>query len=176
MLVKLEELLSRSKQDLSKALELLERGDVRDAAEKAWSSIENMRKALLVAVKIPYDLAKNISTGVPLFIRILRALNRKDLLEKYFFFNSHIHIYGFYEMITPEEELETVIKDEVPRWISQMEDAIRSIKDIDLSNIVDILLKAQKLKSEILRKSKEYADLQAQLNMMIRTIISQRDH
>ena len=67
---------------LSKALELLERGDVRDAAEKAWSSIENMRKALLVAVKIPCDLAKNISTGVPLFIRILRALNRKDLLEK----------------------------------------------------------------------------------------------
>ena len=103
----LDELLSRSRQDYARALELLDRGDIRDAAEKAWCAVETLRKALLVAVKIPYDLARNISPGLPVFIRLLRALKQAELLEKYFFFNSHIHIFGFYEAVTPEEELES---------------------------------------------------------------------
>lgn len=172
--MELEELISKSKQNLIKALELLERGDIRDAAEKAWNSIETMRKALLVAVKIPYDVAKNVSIGLPIFTKILRALNRKDLLEKYFFFNSHIHIYGFYEMITPDDELEKVIREDVPIWISQIEEVIRDIKNVDLSSIVDIVLKAQKLKSEILQKSKEYAELQTQINTIIKTSMAQK--
>jgi len=173
-LMNLEELLNTCEQNFIKAMDLLDKGDVRDAAEKAWGSIEAMRKALLVAVKIPYEIAKNVSTGLPLFTKILRALGRKDLLEKYFFFNSHVHIYGFYEMVTPEDELKKVIEDEVREWITQMRNIIESIKEIDLSSVVDIVLKTKKIKSEIIQKSREYEDLQTQLNSKIQALIKKK--
>jgi len=39
-------------------------------------------KKPLVAAKIPYDIAENISSDLPLSIRILRALGKCELLEK----------------------------------------------------------------------------------------------
>ena len=124
-------LINQAHNDLNLSFQLLERGDIRDAAEKAWRAIENTRKALLVAVKIPYEIAKTITSGVPLFSKILKAIGKKSLLRMYFYFDSRLHTLGFYEMITPEEELEDIIRNEVPEWIEEMEKIINSIKHID---------------------------------------------
>ena len=44
-----------------KAIEMLKKGDIRDSVEKAWLAIENMRKAIMVAAKVPYDIVRKIS-------------------------------------------------------------------------------------------------------------------
>jgi len=77
------DLIRLSWENYEKALELLSRGDYYDVAEKAWNSIENMRKALLVALKIPLEKAKTVSQGLVLFSDILRRLGKKELLKMY---------------------------------------------------------------------------------------------
>jgi len=166
------DLINRAQNGFGLSLNLLEKGDVRDAAEKAWRSIEDIRKALLVAVKIPYEIAKTITNGVPLFSKIMRALGRKNLLRMYFYFNSRLHTLGFYEMITPDDELEEIIRNEVPLWIKEMINVINSIKHVDLSRIVKIIERMNKIKAEILRKSSEYLSLSNQLSKEIATAIT----
>ena len=133
------DLIDRAKNDFKLSLSLLEKGDVRDAAEKAWMTIENIRKALLVAVKIPYEIAKTVVNGVPLFSKILKILGKKNLLRMYFYFNSRLHTLGFYEMVTPDDELEEIFRNEVPQWIEEMINVINSVKHVDLSHLVEII-------------------------------------
>jgi len=64
-------LIAKERNNLSLLLELLEKGDIRDATKKACRSVENIRKTLLVAVKTPYDTAKTITNGTLLFSKIL---------------------------------------------------------------------------------------------------------
>jgi len=160
-------LINQAHNDLNLSFQLLERGDIRDAAEKAWRAIENTRKALLVAVKIPYEIAKTITSGVPLFSKILKAIGKKSLLRMYFYFDSRLHTLGFYEMITPEEELEDIIRNEVPEWIEEMEKIINSIKHIDLSHLTGLIEKMNKIKLEILRKSNEYMKISVEISKQI---------
>lgn len=165
-------LIFQAKKDLSLALQLLEREDFRDAAEKAWRAIENLRKALLVTVKIPYRIAKTIVSGVPLFSKIMRALKKKDLLRMYFYFESRLHTLGFYEMITPEDELEVIIRDEVPQWIENMLEVIESVVDIDLSHIAGLIERVNKIKAEITRKSEEYLRISNKISEEISSVIA----
>jgi len=168
------ELIDKARDDLRLALDMLEKGDIRDAAEKAWRSIENIRKALLVAVKIPYDIAKTVGSGVPLFSKILKALGRRNLLRMYFYFESRLHSLGFCEMITPDDELEEIIRDEVPAWIEEMTKIIGSLVHVDLSHVAEIIRKMNRIKAEILRKSSEYIALSNKLNEKIAAMISSK--
>ncbi|MEX0568036.1 MAG: PaREP1 family protein [Candidatus Njordarchaeota archaeon] len=165
------DLIIQAKNDLDLSFQLLEKGDIRDAAEKAWRSIENIRKALLVTIKIPYNIAKTITTGVPLFSKILRALGKRDMLRMYFYFDSRLHTLGFYEMVIPEEELEDIIRNEVPQWIEKMIEVIDSTKRIDLSRLVGLIEKMNRIRMEILRKSNEYLKISNQISKEIAATI-----
>ena len=104
------ELITKALSFYELALEYLENKDYMDACEKAWACIETLRKALLVKTEVSYEKAKTIVYGVPLFTRLLKKLGRKDLLEKYTFFNYKLHVMGFYEGITEAWEIEEIIE------------------------------------------------------------------
>ena len=162
-----EELISHADRDYNEALKLLESRDVYDAAEKAWSAIENLRKACLVAVKIPYKIAKTTSKGLPLFIKILKALGRKDLLTSYMYFGQQLHSLGFYERVIPESDLEDTIRDDVPKWVQQIKLLIKTLKRIDLSDVINLLEEIDKVKQRILQASSEYLVLQQKLSQIV---------
>jgi len=167
-----KELISKGKSDYESALRLLDAGDVYDAAEKAWSAIENFRKACLVAAKIPYDIAKTVGNGVPLFSKILEKLGKKDLLCMYFYFNSRLHSLGFYERVIPEEDIAKMIQEEVPKWLENIEQVVNTLKSIDLSETVEVLRKINQARQEALRASAKYAELRRKLDTIISNKIS----
>ncbi len=162
-----EELIHKGWSDYTKALELIETGDFYDAAEKSWSAIENFRKACLVAMKIPYNIAKSVKDGVPLFSRILESLGYNSLVRMYFYFDSRLHILGFYERVTPEETIKKIIYDEVRSWLKDMENAIEILKKIDLSGIVVLLKKLNKARQEALKASMNHAEIKSQIAEII---------
>ena len=163
----IKELISNADKDYNDALRLLETGDTYDAAEKAWSAIEGLRKACLIAAKIPYEIAKTKSRGLPLFIKILKALGRKDLLKSYMYFSQQLHSMGFYERVTPESDLRDTIQDDVPEWMQKIKELINILRKVDLSDIIDILNEIDKIKQRILRESSKYLELQQKLSQMI---------
>jgi len=167
------ELIEQAVESYNKALEFLGKGDVFDAAEKAWRAVENIRKALLVAVGIPYDKAKTINYGYPLFSRILRALGQKDLLEKYEWFESILHAKGFYGQIIPFDELKETIL-EVREWLEKMRRIIGNISKADLSDALKIMEKIMDLRRELLRANMEYTRLNDELRSLIDKKIKQR--
>lgn len=157
-----EELVKSAERAYSEALRLLERGDVYDAAEKAWKAVEDMRKAFLVAVGVPYDKAKTISIGYTIFSKLLRLIGAKGLLKDYAFFESTLHSHGFYERETPPDEVEEVVKSDVRRWLDEMKRLIRRVSGVRVTEAVEVLSKALKLREEILRASDEYIRLREQ--------------
>lgn len=158
--ISVKQLISSADRDYSDAIRLLEEGDTYDAAEKAWSAIENLRKACLVAAKIPYETAKTTSKGLVLFIKILKALGRKDLIKTYMYFSYQLHSLGFYERIIPESDLEDTIRGEVPEWIQKIKNIIKTLQYVGLSAITSILKEIDKAKQKILQASSEYITLQ----------------
>lgn len=92
----------------------------------------------------------------------------------YFYFESRLHSLGFCEMITPDDELEEIIRDEVPAWIEEMTKIIGSLVHVDLSHVAEIIRKMNRIKAEILRKSSEYIALSNKLNEKIAAIISSK--
>jgi len=167
-----EELVSSADRSYEEALRLLERGDVYDAAEKAWSAIENLGKACLVATKIPYEVAKTASKGILLFSKILRALGRKDILRSYMYFSQQLHSLGFYERIIPESDLDETIREEVPIWMREVKRIIETLKHVDLSKIVILIEEIDKTKQKILHATSEYLALQQKLSQIIDQQIS----
>ena len=57
--MKCEDLRSKAWAVYEKAVEMLNRGDIKDFAEKAWLAIENMRKAIMIIAKVSYEITKN---------------------------------------------------------------------------------------------------------------------
>jgi len=161
------ELVLRAKAFYEDALRLLDTGDVYDAAEKAWCAIENMRKACLVAVKVPYNMAKAIREGVPLFSKILEKIGKKDLLRMYFYFNSRLHTLGFYEQVVPEDDLDKIIREEVPEWMQKIEELISVLISVDLSEVVEVVRKINQVKQDIIRVSAKYTELVNKLDKII---------
>ncbi len=109
------------------AKKLLDQQDIRDAAEKAWFAVENMRKAIMVAAKIPYEETRKISIVLPIFNGILIALGEKKLLDKYYTFQSTLHGLSFYEGLLNEEATITYILD-VEKWLVEAERVIKKSK------------------------------------------------
>ena len=169
----LDDLISDADKYYRESLKLLDSGDIYDAAEKAWSAIESLRKACLVATKIPYEIAKTVSKGLPLFIRILRALGRKDLVDKYMSLEQQLHSLGFYERIIPEGDLKEIIEKDVGVWISEMKGIIDMLRDIDLSQIIDVVEELERVKNDLLRTEAKYRTLQHRLVEIISQKVSQ---
>ena len=166
-----EELVSKAREVYQKALELLERGDYFDSAEKGWCAVELMRKALLVAVGIPLDKAKSLDFSMPIFARILKGLGRRDLLKEYYRFDSCLHIRGFYEMISTEDEISITLQ-ELGSWLDDMEELVRSLSGVDLSSIVEVMDKCLELKRKILKTSIEYHNMLGKIRHAIQQALS----
>jgi len=96
--------------------------------KKAWSAIRDLRKACLITTKIPYEIAKTKSKRLPLFIKILKAVGRKDLLKSYMYFSQQLHSMGFYERVIPESDLRDTIQDNVPEWMQKIKELINIFK------------------------------------------------
>ena len=158
-----EELIRRGWDDYSKALELLDAGDFYDAAEKAWSAIENFRKACLVAMKIPYVIAKSVRDGVPLFSKVLEGIGYDSLVKMYFYFDSRLHTLGFYERVTPEEDIKRIVRSEVKKWLKDAEELIGILRKVDLSGVVALLRELNRARQEALRASIKYAEVKSQI-------------
>ncbi|MHA1616136.1 MAG: PaREP1 family protein [Candidatus Njordarchaeales archaeon] len=158
-----DEFIRRGWDDYSKALELLETGDFYDAAEKAWSAIENFRKAALIAMKIPHDVARSVREGVPIFSRVLEILGYDTLTKMYFYFNSRLHTLGFYEKVIPEDDIARIIRKEVREWLKKMEKLLDLLKRIDLSSIIELLKELDKARQEALKASMKYAEIKSRI-------------
>ena len=168
------ELLEKSHGLYEKALELLSRGDHYDAAEKAWSSVECLRKAFLVALKIPYERAKTISQGLVLFSDILRKLNRRDILKLYDQLMLRLHILGFYEQLIPADEIEEIIRDLVPKFLSEVRNLIGMVRGVDMSEVVEFLDRMSRIKQEIVSKSLELHKIRSEYVNYIEQMLAQR--
>jgi len=170
------ELMEKSYEIYEKALELLSRGDYYDAAEKAWSSIEYMRKAFLVALNVPYREAKTINKGLILFSDILRKLNRRDLLRIYDQLMLRLHILGFYEQIIPADEIDEMIHSVVLKFLAEMKKLIESIKGIDMRKAIEFLDKMNKVRQEILSRSAELYEIRREyINYIERALVHKTD-
>ncbi len=167
-----EEMINAGFRNYEKAIELLDRGDYYDAAEKAWSGVEYLRKAFLVALGVPYEKARTINYGLPLFGRLLRALGLKKLLRRYEWFDYKLHIMGFYERLTPEDEIEIIIRRYVRQWLEEMRKIVLKLKGMSIDEILDIYNRIVKLKQEVLKKSEELAVINNEFIKKVREFAS----
>jgi len=164
------ELIKRADSYYLKALELLETKDFYDAAEKAWLAIETLRKAFLVALGVPYDKAKSINYALPLLSKLMRGLGLKTVLRDYEWFHHKLHAMGFYENITPIDEIITIIKEDVKKWIENMKNVIRKINKLDISEVVREYEKAIQVKRELLSKNLELLEIYKNIDTILNKI------
>ena len=154
----MDDLMEKTWKLYADALKLLNQGDYIDAAEKAWGAVEMIRKAFLISLGVPREKAGDISFGLPLFIKILKVLGRRDLINKYYMFDSSLHIKGFYEMLTPKDEIEIVI-GEVKKWLDEIQEIMRSLKGMKLKEAIRLMDDALKVKRKILQESIKYESI-----------------
>ena len=152
--MKHENLRIKAWKTYEKAIEMLNRGDIRDAAEKAWLAVENMRKAIMVAAKIPYETTKKISIALNIFNGILKALNAETILEKYYYLQATLHGLSFYEGILNEDiTIDAILKAE--EWLKETEKLINKAWNMDTKLLMNIKNERRKIQAEELLKSKE---------------------
>lgn len=168
----IEELIQKANEYYIAALKLLDSGDIYDAAEKAWYCIETLRKTLLVALGVPYEKAKTVSYGLPLFNKIMKALGLRELLRDYEWFHYKLHSMGFYENITPPEDINEIIRNDVPRWMNEILKVIKKIKGLEISSVLSEYEKMQKLKREILVKNLELAKISEKISTMLSKLLA----
>ena len=163
--------MSKAKETYHEALKLLARGDFLDAAEKSWWAVELMRKALLVSVGIPPEKAETLEFSLPIFERLLKAIERRDLLREYYRFNSCLHVMGFYRMLTSEEEIAKTL-EEVDVWIKNIENLAKKLSDVNLSKVVKIMDEALRIKRKILKANVKYHEALSKISELIRQTTS----
>jgi len=168
---KFEDFLSKAKETYHEALKLLARGDFLDAAEKSWWAVELMRKALLVSVRIPPEKAESLEFSLPIFERLLKAIERRDLLREYYRFNSCLHVMGFYRMLTSEEEIAKTL-EEVDTWIRNIENIAKKLSGVNLSKVVELMDEALRIKREILKANVKYHEALSKISELIRQTTS----
>ncbi len=151
------------------AKNLLKEGDIRDAAAKAWLVVETMRKAIMVAAKIPYEETKKINIAIPVFSSILIGLREKDLLDKYYTLQSTLHGMSFYEGLL-NEEATVIYIIEAEKWLERAEKIIGKAGRIDATGLLKLAKDRARIKSEILSKSQELQALRLQEKAIIETI------
>ncbi len=170
-----EKYVSLALQIYDDAIRLLERGDVFDAAEKAWCAIENSRKAFLIALGVSEQKASSVEFGVVFFIRVLRKLGRKDLVEKHYNFDYCLRIRGFYEPQMPVDVLSEKIY-EVRRWMDEIFELANKVKGLDLSDAIRMMDESVKLKRKILQMNMEYQRMLQQIDAIISRAIAKSSY
>lgn len=168
----LDKLISEAWMAYEEAKKLLDEGDLRDAAEKAWLAVETMRKAIIVAAKIPYEETRRISIALPIFNSILIALGEKKFLDKYYTFQSTLHGMSFYEGLLNEEAIIMYVRD-VEDWLSKAEEVVKRASKVNATKLLELAKKRVRIKSEILSKSKELQALRIQEKAIIEAIRAQ---
>ena len=171
--VNVEELINKAEMNYLKALELLESMDYYDAAEKAWLVVENLRKAFLVAIGVPYEKSKSINYSLPLFSKLMRALGYQDLLKDYEWFSYKLHFMGFYENVTFAEEIIRIVREDVKRWMNVMKKVINRVRKIDISEVLSKYEEAIKIKKELISKSVELAKINEEVNALLKKLLPQ---
>jgi len=166
-----DELLDRAMHLYELALDILDGGDYVDACEKAWACVEMLRKALLVKAGMSYSRAKTITYGIPLFTRLLKKLGRKELLEKYTFFDYKLHIMGFYEGITEPWEIEEIIRNDLKVWMDSMRDLIGRL-NINIASAEEILVEIEKIKRKLIIENAKLVELRGKLDAVIEDAVS----
>ena len=167
-----DDLIKKANEYYTVALKLLDSRDIYDAAEKAWCCVETLRKALLVALGVPYDKAKSVSYGVPLFNKIMKALGLKELLKDYEWFHYKLHAMGFYENITPLEDIVEIVRNNVPQWMNEILKIIDKVKGLDFSSVLHEYEKMHKLKREILMKNIELVRISEKVSAMLDKLLA----
>jgi len=170
-ILNVDDLVKKAKEHYMHALKLLDSGDIYDAAEKAWLAIETLRKAFLVAVGVPCEKTKSISYSLPLFNRLLRALGLRELLRNYEFLYFKLHAMGFYENITPIEDLIHSIRVDTASWIKNMEVLINKVRGVNISNVLKDYDEVIKLKREIIAKNVELMKLYQNINSSLSKLL-----
>ena len=170
-----EKYVSSALQIYDDAVRLLERGDIFDAAEKAWCAVENSRKAFLIALGVPEQKVGSVEFGVTFFIRVLRKLGRKDLAEKYYNFDYCLYIKGFYELQMPVDILSEKIY-EVKAWMDEIFELVDKVKGIDLSDAIKIMDESVKLKRKILQMNMEYQRMLQRVDAIISRAITKSSY
>ena len=168
--MKIEELIKRAQNYYLKALELLETRDFYDASEKAWLAVETLRKAFLVAMGVPYEKTRSINYSLPLFSRIMRALGYDEMLKNYEWFHHKLRAMGFYENITPIDEIIIIIKKDVSKWLEKMIEIIKSVRNIDITTVLKEYEKAIKIKREIISKNVKLLEIYRNLDTLLSKI------
>ena len=69
-----------------------------------------------------------------------------------------LHIKGFYEMLTPKDEIEIVI-GEVKKWLDEIQEIMRSLKGMKLKEAIRLMDDALKVKRKILQESIKYESI-----------------
>ena len=174
-LLNINELIKQAWESYEKALECLEKGDLRNAAEKAWLSVETMRKAIMVATKIPYEKTRVVSIALNVFSRIMNILDAEDLLLEYYAFQSTLHGLGFYEGILNEDTTERFIK-RVELWLRKMSSLINKAKLIDARKILELEEQRIKVKQRLMVQAYELVRIRNQIREIINQLKASIKH
>ncbi|MHA1675594.1 MAG: PaREP1 family protein [Candidatus Njordarchaeales archaeon] len=164
-----EELTVKAWEAYDKALELLRMGDIPDAAEKAWLAVENMRKAIMVASNIPYDVTKKVNLALNIFSKLLEILGHEDLLSEYYALNATLHGMAFYEGLLNEYTTKKfIIRAE--NWLKKAEKIIEEALKIDASPLVSLEEEKMKIKAKILSENMKILEIRSKEEKVIRAL------
>ncbi|MHA1609543.1 MAG: PaREP1 family protein [Candidatus Njordarchaeales archaeon] len=167
----IDDLVMEAKKSYEDALRLLNRGDYYDSAEKAWRAIEYLRKAVLVAAKIPYEKAKTVSIGLPLFSDLLRGLGEKRALDLYDKLAYKLHVMGFYEEITQPDEIEELIMIDVKELMEALERLLETAKRLDLRRALEKLMEIQRMRREIAKYNAKIVEMRSKYKDTLHTAL-----
>ena len=104
------ELFTDARQVQSQAIERLDAGDLRDAAEKAWCATKRATDALILAqTGVEPQISSDTTRGIALLAQNSDAAD--SLLKRYFTRQSHLHGACFYlGVFEPFAEVERRIR------------------------------------------------------------------
>ena len=86
-----------------------------------------------------------------------------------------LHIFGFYEQITPIDEIEDLIRSATRDFISRMRNLINKVKHLDLSEAVKFMDKMSEIKREILTKSSELHEVRQNYITFLERILARKN-
>ena len=164
-----KELVAKAWEIYGKALELLETGDIRDAAEKSWLAVETMIKAIMVSANIPYEKAKKVNLSLNVFSKILEILDREELLSEYYALNATLHGMAFYEGVLNEDTTRRFIK-RAEEWLRKAEALLKIVAKIDASQLMTLEEEKMKIKARIISENMRILDIKAKEDEIIRTL------
>ena len=103
------------------AMERLDAGDIRDAAEKGWCATLRATNALILA-KTGDEPRKSPATSQSLKWMVREDRTIRPLMQRYYALQEELHGECFYlGLCEPREETEELVRIEVPQFIETAE-------------------------------------------------------